>query len=65
MAVEIAEAIQNVNNMYMDALDWHPFRDAGEESYDSIVGDIKGEIEDQLRNKEYEREADTITEATA
>ena len=62
---EIAEAIQNGNNMYIDDLDWHPFMDAVEESYDSMVGDIKEEIEDELINKGYEREADTITEATA
>ena len=62
---EIAEAIQNGDNMYIDDLDWHPFMNAVEESYDSMVGDIKEEIEDELINKGYEREADTIAEATA
>jgi hypothetical protein len=62
---EIANAIQDGNNMYIDDLDWHPFMDAVEESYDSMVGDIKEEIEDELINKGYEREANTITEATA
>jgi hypothetical protein len=30
---EIAEAIQEGYNMYIDDLDWHPFMDAVEESY--------------------------------
>ena len=62
---EIAEAIQNGNSMYIDDLDWHPFIDAVEESYGSMVDDIKEEIEDELINKGYERETNTITEATA
>ena len=62
---EIAEAIQNGNSMYIDDLDWHPFIDAVEESYGSMVEDIKEEIEDELINKGYERETDAITEAIA
>ena len=62
---EIATAIQEGENMYIDDLDWHPFMDAVEESYNSMIGDIKEEIEDELINKGYEREADTTAEATA
>jgi hypothetical protein len=39
--------------------------DAVEESYGSMIDDIKEEIEEELINKGYERETDTITEATA
>lgn len=65
LAGEIAEAIQEGYNMYIDDLDWHPFMEAVEESYGSMVDDIKEEIEEELINKGYERETDTITEATA
>ena len=62
---EIAEAIQEGYNMYIDDLDWRPFMDAVEESYGSMIDDIMKEIEEELINKGYERETDTITEATA
>ena len=60
----IAEAIQDGNNMYIDDLDWHPFMDAVEESYGSMVGDIKKEIEDELieQGYEYENTDETTTE---
>ena len=45
---EIAEAIQEGYNMYIDDLDWHPFMEAVEESYGNMVNDIKEEIENEL-----------------
>jgi len=53
---EIAEAIQEGYNMYIDDLDWHPFMDAVEESYISMVNDIKEEIENELIEQGYEHE---------
>ena len=60
---EIAEAIQEGYNMYIDDLDWHPFMDAVEESYGSMVNDIKEEIENELIEQGYEHE--NTDEATA
>ena len=60
---EIAEAIQEGYNMYIDDLDWHPFMDAVEESYGSMVNDIKEEIENELIEQGYEHE--NTNEATA
>ena len=62
-ADEIAEAIQEGYNMYIDDLDWHPFMDAVEESYGNMVNDIKEEIENELIEQGYEHE--NTDEATA
>ena len=59
---EIAEAIQEGYNMYIDDLDWHPFMEAVEESYGSMVNDIKEEIENELIEQGYEHE--NTSEAT-
>ena len=60
---EIAEAIQEGYDMYVDDLDAHYFIDAVEESYRSMVSDIKEEIENELIEQGYERE--NTDEATA
>ena len=60
---EIAVAIQEGYSMYIDDLDWQPFMDAVEESYGSMVSDIKEEIENELIEQGYERE--NTDEATA
>jgi hypothetical protein len=56
LADEIAEAIQEGQSMYVDDLDWHPFMEAVEESYGSMVNDIKEEIENKLIEQGYEYE---------
>ena len=62
---EIERAIRDGNSMYIDDLDAGYFMYAVEACYDNMVDDIKEEIEDELINKGYEREADTTAEATA
>ena len=62
---EIEQAIQDGGSMYIDDLDAGYFMYAVEACYDKMIDRIKKEIEDELINKGYEREADTITEATA
>ena len=51
---EIAEAIQEGYNMYIDDLDSQPFMYAVEESYGNMVNDIKEEIENELIEQGYE-----------
>ena len=63
MSDEIAEAIQEGYNMYIDDLDWYPFMEAVVESYENMVNDIKEEIENELIEKGYEHE--NTDEATA
>ena len=53
---EIAVAIQDGNNMYIDDLDWYPFMEAVEESYGKMVNDIKQKIENELIEQGYELE---------
>ena len=53
---EIAEAIQEGYNMYIDDLDSQPFMYAVEESYGNMVNDIKEEIENELIEQGYEHE---------
>jgi hypothetical protein len=65
LAEEIADAIQNGNSMYIDDTNERYFMDAVEQSYDSMLDKLREEMEEQLINKGYERETDTITEATA
>ena len=62
---EIEQAIQDGNSMYIDDLDAGYFMYAVEACYDNMIDDIKEEIENELINKGYEREADTTAEATA
>ena len=62
---EIAEAIQEGYNMYIDDLDAHYFMDAVESCYDNMMEKLKNEMEEQLINKGYERKTDTPAEATA
>ena len=62
---EIEQAIQDGNSMYIDDLDWRPFIDAVEACYDKMLDKLREEMEEQLINKGYEREADTTAEATA
>lgn len=62
---EIAVAIADGNTMYIDDLDATYFIDAVEMCYDKMLDKLRKEMEEQLINKGYERETDTITEATA
>ena len=62
---EIEQAITDGGSMYIDDLDAHYFMDAVESCYDDMMEKLKNDMEEQLINKGYEREADTITEATA
>ena len=62
---EIERAIQDGCSMYIDDLDAGYFMYAVEACYDKMIDKIRKEIEEQLINKGYEREADTATEATA
>ena len=62
---EIEGAIKDGSTMYIDDLDAHYFMNAVESCYDDMMEKLKNEMEEQLINKGYEREADTITEATA
>lgn len=62
---EIVQAIQDGNSMYIDDLDANYFMYAVEECYDKMIEKLQNEMEEQLINKGYEREADTTTEATA
>ena len=56
MSDEIAEAIQEGYNMYIDDLDWPAFMDAVEEAYGQMVNNIKEEIENELIEQGYEHE---------
>ena len=62
---EIEQAITDGDSMYIADLDAGYFMYAVEACYDKMVDRIKKEIEDELINKGYEREANTTTEATA
>ena len=62
---EIVVAIKDGCTMYIDDLDSTHFMDAVEEAYDGMLDKLHKEMEKQLENKGYEREADTTTEATA
>jgi len=62
---EIVVAIKDGCTMYIDDLDAHYFMDAVEEAYGDMLDKLREEMEEQLINKGYERETDTIAEATA
>ena len=62
---EIVVAIKDGCTMYIDDLDAHYFMHAVEACYDDMMKKLENEMEEQLINKGYERETNTITEATA
>jgi len=62
---EIVVAIKDGCTMYIDDLEAHYFMYAVEECYDDMMEKLKNEMEEQLKMKGYEWEADTTTEATA
>jgi len=62
---EIEVAIKDGCTMYIDDLDAHYFMDAVEQCYGDMLDKLREEMEEQLINKGYEREADIESEATA
>jgi len=62
---EIEVAIKDGCTMYVDDLDAHYFMEAVEQAYSDMLDKLREEMEEQLINKGYEREADITTEATA
>lgn len=65
LADEISSAIEDGCSMYIDGTNERYFIDAVEQSYDKMLNKLREEMEEQLINKGYERETDTIAEATA
>ena len=62
---EIEVAIKDGCTIYIDDLDTHYFMDAVEQAYSNMLDKLREEMEEQLINKGYERETNTIAEATA
>lgn len=62
---EIVVAIKDGCTMYIDDLEVHYFIDAVEEAYGNMLDKLREEMEEQLKMKGYEWEADNTTEATA